>query len=201
MDQAPQAPSVFEYLDVVLYLQAYYSYRKTLNKKFSYKIWSDELNFNSRSFLRLILAGKKRLSPKLAESIALKNFNNPEHADYFRYLVGYSRSLSSTEKEIFGQRMIKLIRDHETSPAATGDLSILITDSAEGQDQDLQLLDTLRYPERDILFSRESLLKLRTLLQELPTAPRLDTPSAEPHKLFQLVLNFYKNRGAPGATG
>ncbi|MBO9668017.1 MAG: DUF4423 domain-containing protein [Bdellovibrio sp.] len=60
-------PVVFEYLDAYQYLQDYYAFRKKLDAGFSYESWAVELNFNSRSFLRMMIYGKKKLTDKVVE--------------------------------------------------------------------------------------------------------------------------------------
>lgn len=154
-----KSPSIYEYFDVILYLQAYYNYRKSLDDKFSYKVWSSELNYNSKSFLRLILAGKKRLPSKLAESIALKNIAQLEQREYFRCLVGYSRSASATEKEIFGQRMIQILKNSE----AAGNLISFKLDLP----LDKPSSDTDRYPQGVYVLTPELEIRLKNLLNEI----------------------------------
>ncbi|KYG64801.1 hypothetical protein AZI86_11390 [Bdellovibrio bacteriovorus] len=110
-----KVPVVFDYLDVLAYLKAYYSFRKKNQKQFSYQTWSTELNFKSRSFLRMIVTGKKKVTPKLAESIAQNNFQTKAEKDYFHYLVKHSQSASARERDLYAQKMIELIRKQTRS--------------------------------------------------------------------------------------
>lgn len=171
MHNTVEAPSVFNYLDVVQYLQAYYDFRKSKDRKFSYRAWSNELKFNSRSFLRLVLASKKKLPPKLAESIALTHFDDSTQADYFRCLVGYSKSIAQSEKEIFGNRMIQILKTTEYS-TPTFSIELELT-------RDLnESLDTSRYPTGKFLLSVEHRSKLLDLLTEIK-AQAIDDPTLE----------------------
>lgn len=105
-----KAPSVFEYLSATSYLKDYYDYRKGLNSGFSYETWSDELGLKSRSFLRMMVIGKKRITEKLVEALCQNNFLTSQEREYFQCLVGYSQSGKSAEKEILGKRLIQIIK-------------------------------------------------------------------------------------------
>lgn len=52
-------PNIFEYLDIISYLSDYYMYRKSIHSGFSYESWAAELELKSRSFLRMMVLGKK----------------------------------------------------------------------------------------------------------------------------------------------
>ncbi len=107
-------PSVFEYLDVLFYLQDYYRYRKANDRNFSYEIWSQELEFKSRSFLRMIVTGKKKITPKMIDAFSRQNFSLRSEADYFHCLVKYSQSRDPKDKQVYSAKMIQLMRSHST---------------------------------------------------------------------------------------
>lgn len=114
MDSHSKAPVVYEYLDVTLYLQDYYQFRKTRHKDFSYQFWADELGMNSRSFLRLIVTGKKRITPRFVESFARLNFSSSLEESYFELLVRYSQATSSRERHECSQRMLQILRSEHS---------------------------------------------------------------------------------------
>lgn len=103
-------PSVFDYLEVLFYLQDYYKFRKTNDKKFSYESWSLELNFKSRSFLRMMITGKKKISPKLVETFSKLNFATKGEEDYFHCMVKHSYAASAKDKQMYSQSMIQILK-------------------------------------------------------------------------------------------
>ncbi|MGE5086882.1 MAG: TIGR02147 family protein [Bacillota bacterium] len=106
------APVVFDFLDLSLYLQSYYKYRK-LDKSFSYESWSEELGFNkSRSFLRMILIGKKRASPAFIEAFSKRAFYSEAEKEYFIFLVKYSQAKTHEDKQIYGQKLVRVLRSN-----------------------------------------------------------------------------------------
>ncbi|WP_168196701.1 TIGR02147 family protein [Bdellovibrio sp. ZAP7] len=103
-------PQVFDYLDAYQYLQDYYAFRKKVDVGFSYEAWAAELNFNSRSFLRMMIHGKKKLTEKIVASLAEISFLTPDERDYFFCLVKYTQTSTLKEKQIFGQKLIQILK-------------------------------------------------------------------------------------------
>ena len=103
-------PVIFEYLDVLSYLKDYYLFRKSSSDKFSYETWSRELGLNSRSFLRMIVIGKKKVTAKLAEAITNQNFSTKLEKEYFVCLVKYSHARNSEERQKYGQKLMQILR-------------------------------------------------------------------------------------------
>lgn len=109
------APIVFDYLDLNFYLQAYYKYRKSNQKDFSYETWSDELGFNkSRSFLRMIVIGKKKASPLFIEAFCGLSFQSALEKEYFLCLVKYSQAGTLTDKQAYGNNLVQILKKSTT---------------------------------------------------------------------------------------
>ena len=110
MKKIKSAPLVTEYLDIVSYLQDYYRWRKDTNKDFSYEFWSEELNFNSRSYIRMIIMGKKKVSMGFADAFCLLNFSDPTEEEYFFCLIQHSQAPSQKERKLFGAKLVQILR-------------------------------------------------------------------------------------------
>ncbi|WP_413560558.1 TIGR02147 family protein [Bdellovibrio sp. HCB209] len=104
------APVIFDFLDIQFYLQAYYQFRKSQDKQFSYDSWSQELGINSRSFLRLMVIGKKKVSARFIDSFCLLTLKDPSQEEYFRYLVKYSQAASQKDKQAFGASLVQILK-------------------------------------------------------------------------------------------
>lgn len=107
---ASKLPNLFNYLDAVFYLQDYYKARKEMAKGFSYETWSYELNIKSRAFIRLILLGKKKISPKFVEAFCDQAFSTKAEQEYFHCLVNYSQANTQKDKQLFGARLAQIQR-------------------------------------------------------------------------------------------
>lgn len=97
-----QSPSKF--------LQAHYEERKKNQPNFSYEIWSKELSYKNRSYLRFVVLGQRPVNENLMRLFS-KYFGfstNSEDAEYFSTLIHYSQSKSPSQKNIFGKRLLEL---------------------------------------------------------------------------------------------
>ncbi|WP_413575769.1 TIGR02147 family protein [Bdellovibrio sp. HCB290] len=110
MAVSKNAPVVYDYLDITFYLQDYYKFRKSTEKSFSYESWSQELQINSRSFLRLVVIGKKRVSDHFVEEFSRLNFATKNEEEYFAYLVKYSRASTQKDKQAFGAELLRILK-------------------------------------------------------------------------------------------
>lgn len=105
-------PAVFEYLDARTFLRDYYSYRKNSDVKFSYETWADELKYSSRSYLRMVLIGRKNISDGFLSAIITSLQLSTEEAQYWEILVKFSQSETQTEKQAFNQKLFQILRRH-----------------------------------------------------------------------------------------
>ncbi|MGZ3773258.1 MAG: TIGR02147 family protein [Pseudobdellovibrionaceae bacterium] len=116
-----QKPRIQQYLDLRKFLLDFYQWRKTTEAGFSYSQWAGELGFKSRSFLRLVVTGKRSVTEK---SIPLfvrgLGFNRVE-ADYFERLVRFSQAETLEHQEYRLQDLLQgrgatfermLVKDH-----------------------------------------------------------------------------------------
>lgn len=119
--ESKQKPVVYDYLDVCMFLQDYYHFRKSIKQGFSYETWADELSFRSRSFLRMMIVGKKKLTPIIVDSLAKSLFAEKEQQDYFYFLVQYSQSERVKDRHLFGQKMMHILKNRNQPTLIDGD--------------------------------------------------------------------------------
>ena len=101
---------VFEYLDIFKFLQDYYQFRKKENAGFSFESWAAELNFSSRSYLRMVILGKKKVSPQFSTRFCATAGFGEKEIKYFLALTKYSQSGIQDEKQFYGQELIKILK-------------------------------------------------------------------------------------------
>lgn len=105
-----KVPNIFEYLDILKYLMAYYQYRKSDAAGFSFERWADELGFQSRSYLRMAVIGKKKISNEFSERFCRYNHLSKREHSYFKTLRDYSQAPTQAEKKALGEELIILLR-------------------------------------------------------------------------------------------
>ncbi|MFS4460156.1 TIGR02147 family protein [Bdellovibrio sp. HCB2-146] len=123
----PNNLQIWNFADAILFLKAYYEQRKKLNPEFSYAVWADELGLKSRSFLRLVLVGKRSLTESVAALISKSLKLNNSEARYFHNLVGLARATTLEQKETHIREITKLhekykLKSHEILEVSSKDL-------------------------------------------------------------------------------
>ena len=104
-------PEVKKYLNVFQFLQDCYQFRKNNTAEFSYETWADEIDVNDKSYLRMMVIGKRPLNLKMTDAFS-KNLNlTGDEKTYFEILVQYTQSKTREHKELLGQKLISLLKN------------------------------------------------------------------------------------------
>lgn len=103
-------PAVKKYLNAYQFLQDCYQFRKKHSSRFSYDLWAKELNANNKSYVRMMVLGKRPINTKMIEAFANNLGLESTDRDYFFVLVQYTQSKSQENKNLFGQKLIALLR-------------------------------------------------------------------------------------------
>jgi uncharacterized protein (TIGR02147 family) len=91
-------PAVYAYLDYRAYLRDYYAAKKAQSRAFSYRAFSKRAGVSSPNYLKLVVEGKRDVSPKMAERFASACGLDPESSRYFVILVGFNQAKSGAER-------------------------------------------------------------------------------------------------------
>jgi len=171
-----RSPVVFEYLDVLFFLQDYYKFRKAEESSFSYESWSHELEMNSRSFLRLMVIGKKKVSTNFVQSFSRLNFFTKSEEDYFELLVKYSQASNQKDKQAFGSNLLQILRKNtqqndipDFSDFVSSPLMPRLFTLLSFKDLNMvtrTLAELLDLPETDVLASLHKLQELELVTSE-----------------------------------
>lgn len=106
MEQISNKIDVLTYTDVCAFLQDFYTFKKSINSKFSYTSWAAELGEVDRSYLRLVCLGKRPVNENLQRSM-IQYFNFDEQgSSYFALLAGSGRARNPQEKGLWAQRIM-----------------------------------------------------------------------------------------------
>lgn len=104
-------PELKKYLNIFQYLYDYYQFRKENESHFSYEKWANELKVNDKSYIRLIVLGKRPLNQKMIDSFLNCLALSDDEQKYFKVLVDYTQSKTRMQKEILGQKLISLLKN------------------------------------------------------------------------------------------
>jgi uncharacterized protein (TIGR02147 family) len=104
-------PEITKYLNVYQYLQDYYQFCKKQNSDFSYEAWSQQLQVNDKSYLRMMVLGKRPINEKMNKAFIHNLAFEKKQADYFSTLVQYTQSKTQESKNLFGKKLIQLLKN------------------------------------------------------------------------------------------
>ena len=103
-----QAPKLREFVDYRDFLRAWYTFKKEENPLFSYAVWASKAGFKSRSFLRLVILGKRTLGvdsiPLVIKSLNLCGTETL----YFTNLVHFAHSNTIESRDYYFNEIVKL---------------------------------------------------------------------------------------------
>lgn len=118
-------PNIFDYMDIQHFLQDLFRQRKMADPTFSYGRWAQQLGFNNKTLLRLILQGKRKISAKTRLQFKVFLALEPLANEYFDVLTDYCQATSVSQKQILGLRLIQIQRRNFVQPEVSADLSLL----------------------------------------------------------------------------
>lgn len=101
-----EAPvGVYAYLDYRAFLRDHYASKKAASRAFSYRAFSKRAGVSSPNYLKLVIEGKRSLSPKMAERFAHACGLDADGSRYFVALVGFNQAKTSVERAQFYDRL------------------------------------------------------------------------------------------------
>lgn len=92
-------PKIFSYNNYRHFLGDFYREKKAANKAYSYRVFNDAAGIKSPSFFKLVVEGKRSLSPKGVESFLKALKLKVREAQYFQALVKFNHATTLEERE------------------------------------------------------------------------------------------------------
>lgn len=87
-------PNLYAYLDYREFLKDYYEEKKAASPVFSYKSFANKAGFKTKSFLKMVIMGKKNLSDVSLQKVAQAIKLDPKATSYFEDLVAFNQAKS-----------------------------------------------------------------------------------------------------------
>ena len=104
--------SIYDYLDYRRFLRDAFEEKKNTLQGFSYRTFSRSAGIVSPSFLKLVMDGKRNLTPSSIRKFARGFRLKPDEAEYFENLVLYNQAADEEEGEHY---FAKLSREREVA--------------------------------------------------------------------------------------
>jgi|WetSurMetagenome_2_1015567.scaffolds.fasta_scaffold33488_2 uncharacterized protein (TIGR02147 family) len=99
-------PNIFNHMDYRSYLLAFYNEEKAKNMGFSYSVMAERAGFGSKSFIKLVIDGKKNLSSDSLQQINRVLKLKGQSFSYMQDLVAFNQAKSVEERDRFLQRLL-----------------------------------------------------------------------------------------------
>jgi uncharacterized protein (TIGR02147 family) len=98
---------VFEYDNYRAYLKDLYGFYKKTKPQFSYRYFSQKAGFRSPNFLKLVIEGKRNLSPESIERFTRALKLNKKETEFFRILVHLNQARTIGEKKLYAEQLMQ----------------------------------------------------------------------------------------------
>jgi uncharacterized protein (TIGR02147 family) len=98
---------IFEYDNYRAYLKDLYTLYKETKTHFSYRYFSQKAGFRSPNFLKLVIEGKRNLSPESIEKFTGALKLGRKEAEFFRVLVHLNQARTVGEKKIYAEQLMQ----------------------------------------------------------------------------------------------
>jgi uncharacterized protein (TIGR02147 family) len=99
--------TIFEYDNYRAYLGDLYKLYKETKPHFSYRYFSQKAGFRSPNFLKLVIEGKRNLSPESIEKFSNALKLAKKEAEFFRVLVHLNQARTVGEKKIYAEQLMQ----------------------------------------------------------------------------------------------
>ena len=90
--------NIYIYLEYRNYLKDYYEFKKSLNKFFSFRVFSRMVGVNTPNFLQLLIQGKRNLKVSTIPFVSKAIGHDEKEAEYFYNLVKFDQAKKVEEK-------------------------------------------------------------------------------------------------------
>ncbi|MDO8526642.1 MAG: TIGR02147 family protein [Deltaproteobacteria bacterium] len=98
---------IFTYTDYRQFLRDKYGDLKAKNAAFSYRYFSQKAGFSSPNFLKLVIDGKRNLSPESIHKFSEAFKLGKKEQRFFELLVHYAQALDPHQKQYYYQQLLE----------------------------------------------------------------------------------------------
>jgi uncharacterized protein (TIGR02147 family) len=98
-------PNIYNYLDYRAYLLAFYREEKAKNPHFSYSVMAQKAGLRSKSFLKLVIDGKKNLTDSSVQQVNKVINLTGKSFSYFCDIVAFNQARSTADRDCLLQRL------------------------------------------------------------------------------------------------
>ena len=99
-------PKIYDYFNFRDFLRDYYVENKSLDQSFSFQSFADRAGFRSKSFIKLVIDGKKNLTDESVKKINNVLKLSSKAFSYFSLLVKFNQALTLKDRNNYFRKLI-----------------------------------------------------------------------------------------------
>ncbi|MGE0615446.1 MAG: TIGR02147 family protein [Bacteriovoracia bacterium] len=115
-EKSARGPVIYQYQDYRAFLRDYYRHMKLLRPEFSFRFLAKRGGFKSSAMYKLVMEGKRNLSPRGATKIARALNLGRRESDFFKNLVNFNQSKTPLQREHFAGELLESEKYKQTHP-------------------------------------------------------------------------------------
>lgn len=109
-DEPKKEPGLFDYLDYRSYLRDFYDFKKKTSPAFSLNTFAQKAGFSSRSFLLLVMQGKRDITPNSIDGFCRALGLGKKEREYFENLIRFNQSENAEAKRHYYEQLVPLYK-------------------------------------------------------------------------------------------
>jgi uncharacterized protein (TIGR02147 family) len=99
-------PNIFDYMDYREFLEDFYQEKKAHNPHFSFQLFAEQAGFGSKSFIKLVIDGKKNLGDQSLEQLNRALKLNDKAFAFFKDLVSFNQASSLQLRNFYFEKLV-----------------------------------------------------------------------------------------------
>lgn len=100
-------PDVFDYNDILVFLNDHYKYRKEKDRQFNFDMWSYQLGYKSRSFMYLICTGRRSIMEETVENLSTYFNFDTKRKEHLFVLANVGNQENPNFKQVFKDKIFE----------------------------------------------------------------------------------------------
>ena len=97
---------IYNYTNYREFLLDFYLEKKAVNTSFSYQVFANKAGFKSKSFIKLVIDGKKNLTPDSTKRLQKVLKLNSKSFAYFEDLISFNQAKTNKLKNYFFEKIM-----------------------------------------------------------------------------------------------
>lgn len=105
--QTNARPDIFDFTDYRNFLKAFYDWKKSMDNRYSHAVFAERAKLKSRSYLRLVLTGKRNLSCDAIPKFIMGCELGRHESEAFVALVNFNQTTTLESRKMYWEKFLE----------------------------------------------------------------------------------------------